>query len=194
MRGQAWHRLPRGAFVDCPGFGGAKAGVVESMRFQKTQSSRMLILNLGDGTATQEVTVYSELFDQHRKILADDAVLVIEAKVRSVRRGDDPDAVFMRINAEKIYDLTGARNRYARAVRLTCNGQSSGQKLKELLTPYRSGSCPVSVVYHNQRARCEIELGESWRVNLSDNLLQSLASWLSAENVQIVYHEQRVEY
>ena len=169
------------------------AGVVESMRFQKTQTSRMLILNLGDGTATQEVTVYGELFDQYRKILVDDAVLVIEARVRMVRRGDDPDAVFMRINAEKIYDLSGARARFARAVRLTCNGDSSGHKLKELLTPYRNGTCPVSVVYNNRRARCEIELGEAWRVNLNDNLLQSLAAWLSADNVKVVYTEQRAE-
>ncbi len=163
------------------------AGVVESMRFQKTQNSRMLVLNLGDGTATQEVTVYSELFDQHRKVLVEDAVLVIEAKVRSVRRGDEPDAVFMRINAEKIYDLSAARNRYARAVRLTCNGQASGQKLKELLAPYRNGSCPVSVVYHSPQASCEIELGDAWRVDVSDSLLQSLAAWLSDDNVKVVY-------
>ena len=167
------------------------AGVVEALRFQKTQNSRMLIIDLGDGTATHEVTVYSELFDQCRKILVEDAVLVIEAKVRNVRRGDDPDAVFMRVNAEKIYDLNAARNRYACGVRLICNGQSSGQKLKEVLAPYRNGNCPVSVVYHNQRASCEIELGEAWRVNLNDNLLQSLSAWLSADNVKVVYNEQR---
>ncbi|MDO8596478.1 MAG: hypothetical protein Q7R45_07625, partial [Sulfuricaulis sp.] len=126
-------------------------------------------------------------------IIVEDAVLVIEAKVRNVRRGggEEAEAVFMRINAEKIFDLSAARNRYARGVRLTCNGQSSAQKLKELLAPYRNGPCPVSVVYHNHDASCEIELGETWRVNLNDNLLQSLAAWLSEDNVKIVYNEQR---
>ncbi|MBI2290022.1 MAG: DNA polymerase III subunit alpha, partial [Betaproteobacteria bacterium] len=97
------------------------AGVVESMRFQKTQNSRMLIISLGDGTATQEVTVYSEIFDQCREIVVEDAVLVIEAKVRNVRRGggEEAEAVFLRVNAEKIYDLSAARNRFARGVRLT---------------------------------------------------------------------------
>jgi len=97
----------------------------------------------------------------------------------------------MRINAEKIYDLTAARNRFARGVRLTCNGQSSAGKLKELLAPYRNGRCPVSVVYNNHRASCEIELGDAWRVNLDENLLQSLAAWLSADNVKVVYDEPR---
>ena len=166
------------------------AGVVESMRFQKTQTSRMAIINLSDGTATQEVTIYAELFEEYRQIIVEDAVLVMEAKVRNVRRGggDEAETVFMRINAEKIYDLNAARNRYARGVRLTCNGQSSAQKLKELLAPYRNGPCPVSIVYHNRSASCEIELGDAWRISLHDNLLQSLAAWLTEPNVRIVYN------
>ena len=167
------------------------AGVVESVRFTKTKSSRMAIVALGDGSATQEVVIYGEIFDQYRKVVVEDAVLVMEVKVRSIVRGgqggDEMETAFTRISAEKIYDLEAARNRYARAVRLTCNGQSSAQKLKELLAPYRNGPCPVSVVYHNRNASCEIELGESWRVNLNDNLLQALGAWLSADNVKIVY-------
>ena len=170
------------------------AGVVESMRFQKTQNSRMAIINLSDGTASHEVTVYSEVFDQHRHMIAEDAVLVMEAKVRNVRRGggDEAETVFMRINAEKIYDLNAARNRFARGVRLTCNGQSSAQKLKEVLAPYRNGPCPVSIVYHSRDAMCEIELGDAWRINVNDNLLQTLGAWLSDRNVSIVYNQRTV--
>ncbi len=174
------------------------AGVVESVRFTKTRTSRMAIVALGDGSATQEVVIYGEIFDQYRKVVVEDAVLVMEVKVRNIARGgqggDDLETSFTRITAEKIYDLEAARNRYARGVRLTCNGQSSAQKLKELLAPYRNGPCPVSVVYDNHRASCEIELGDAWRVSLNDNLLQSLAAWLSADNVKIVYTEQRNGY
>jgi DNA polymerase-3 subunit alpha len=165
------------------------AGVVESVRFQKTQASRMAIINFSDGTPTQEVSVYGEVYEQYRQFIVEDAVLVMEAKVRNVRRGggDEAETTVMRINAEKIYDLNAARNRFARGVRLTCNGQSSAQKLKELLGPYRNGPCPVSIVYHNQSASCEIELGEDWRVSLHENLLQSLAAWLTEPNIAIVY-------
>jgi DNA polymerase-3 subunit alpha len=45
----------------------------------------------------------------------------------------------------------------------------------------------VSIVYHNQSASCEIELGEDWRVSLHENLLQSLAAWLTEPNIAIVY-------
>ena len=40
------------------------AGAVESIRFQRTQQGRMVVVILSDGTATQELTVYNEVFDQ----------------------------------------------------------------------------------------------------------------------------------
>jgi DNA polymerase III subunit alpha len=58
-----------------------------------------------------------------------------------------------------------------------------------MLAPYRSGRCPVSVVYSNRGAVCEIDLGESWRVSLHEDLIRSLHDWASPENVRIVYSE-----
>ena len=151
----------------------------------------MAIVTFSDGNSSQEVVIYGETYDQYRSIVVEDAVLVLEVKVRNITRsggGDEPETSFTRITAEKIYDLNAARNKFARGVRLTCNGQSSAQKLKELLAPYRNGSCPVSIVYHNRTASCEIELGDDWRISLNENLLQSLAAWLTEPNVEIVYN------
>jgi DNA polymerase-3 subunit alpha len=171
------------------------AGVVESVRIQRTQQGRMVILNLSDGTATQEVTVYNEVFDQYRDLAKEDAIIVVEAKVRSVRRsvGEEGEAVFTRITAERIYGLAGARSRFARAVRLSMNGQvssataASAQKLKTLLEPYRNGQCSVEVRYRNGGASVEMQLGDNWRVSLDDALMQSLNEWLRPENVEVMY-------
>jgi DNA polymerase-3 subunit alpha len=171
------------------------AGVVESIRFQRTQQGRMVVVNLSDGTAMQEVTVYNEVFDQYRDLVKEDAVVVIEAKVRNVRRsvGEEGEAVFMRIAAERIYDLAGARSRFARGVRLSMNGEVSqagaaaSATLKSLLEPYRNGPCPVAVCYRNGGASVEMQLGDNWRVNLDDALMKSLAEWLRPENVEVLY-------
>jgi DNA polymerase III subunit alpha len=171
------------------------AGVVESVRFQRTQAGRMVVVSLSDGTATQELTVYNEVFDQYRDTVKEDAVIVVEAKVRSVRRsvGEEGEAVFTRITAERIYDIAGARSRFARAVRLSMNGEASSAgaagsaKLKTLLEPYRNGPCAVEVRYRNGGASVEMQLGDNWRVNLDDALLQSLNEWLRPENVEVVY-------
>ena len=45
----------------------------------------------------------------------------------------------------------------------------------------------MAIEYANGDATCEIELPEEWRVSAADNLVQSLAEWVSRPNVEIVY-------
>ncbi len=162
------------------------AGIVHSLRTQMTRRGRMAVILLDDGNARVELTVFNELFEQHRHWLKEDQLLIIEGKV-----SHDDFSGSLRVAAERLYDLQGARNHFAKGIRLTCNGESAGGRLRELLTPYRSGNCPVSILYSNQAAMCEIDLGDAWRVNLHDDLIQALADWLKPENVKIIYHAGR---
>ena len=158
----------------------------------------MGVIVLDDGNARVELVVYSELFDANRNWLKEDQLLVVEAKVSS-KGGNEENGGGLRISADKLFDLAGARSRYAKSMQLHCNGLSNAVKLRDLLAPYRntgdpntnSGNntryCPVLVIYRNQNAACEIELGEAWRVSLHDNLLQSLSAHFQAENVRVVY-------
>jgi DNA polymerase-3 subunit alpha len=158
------------------------AGIMHSLRIQMTRRGRMAIILLDDGKARVEVTVFNELFEQHRHWLKEDQLLIVEGKV-----AHDEFSGSQRIEAKNVFDLQTARNIYARGLRITCNGSSSGLKLKEVLAPYCRGRCPVQVVYYNRGAACEIDLGDDWRVSLHDDLIESLAKWVKPENVQIVY-------
>jgi DNA polymerase-3 subunit alpha len=165
------------------------AGIVVSLRTQMTRRGKMLILLLDDATAQVEVVIFNELYEQNRQLLKDDALLVIEGKVN---RDDYSGGV--RVTAERIYDLAGARTRFAQGLSLSCNGQchaqtNSGRKLAELLSPYKveEGGCPVWVEYHHPNASCRIRLGDDWRVRLDDRLLESLGGWLKPEAVSVIY-------
>jgi DNA polymerase-3 subunit alpha len=158
------------------------AGVVNALRMQQSRRGRMAIVQLDDGTARVEVTVYNELFEASRSLLKEDQLLVVEGRPQS-----DEFTGGIRIAADKVYDLAAARGRFARGVHLVCNGESSGVRLRELLSPYKQGSCPVSIVYSNDGAQCRIDLGDEWRVKLDDELIRSLGAWLRPENVQILY-------
>ena len=173
------------------------AGVVMGVRIQNTSSGRMGIITLADDSDSNEVIFFGEIFDKFRQKIREDELLVLEVQLRArggggrmvngeYESGAEARASIRAVNA---LDLTEARNRFARGVRIVCNGSSSGGRLRDLLAPYRSGRCPVSVVYSNRGAVCEIDLGENWRVNLHDDLIHSLSEWLSPENVKIVYNE-----
>jgi DNA polymerase-3 subunit alpha len=147
------------------------------------------------------MVIYSELFDTLRSSLKEDQLLLVEAKVFT-KGGDEESGGNLRIIADKLYDLADARSRHAKSMKLNCSGLSNTGKLKELLAPYRMNSslgstdknindnrsyCPVSVTYRNQGAVCELELGDAWRVNLQDGLLQSLSAHFQTENVRVIY-------
>ena len=165
------------------------AGIIVSQRIQMTRRGRMGVLVLEDSYARLELTVFNELYEQHRHWLKEDTLVVVEGKVSKSMFDDSEN---LRISAEKLFDLQKAREQFARALKITCNGQSSGEKLRALLTPHLKGSCPVEIEYHNQNAVCEILLGEDWKVHPRDELYASLAEWLQPENVRFQYsHEQR---
>ncbi len=158
------------------------AGVIYAIRTQMTRRGKMAFVTLDDGSGRQDIAVYSEMIDAHRDLLREDQLLIVEGKVSK-----DDYSGGLRVAVDKLMDLTAARTRFAKTMRLNCNGTSNAAQLKELLAPYRNGGCPVRIAYRNAGAACELELGEGWRVQLHDNLLKNLKERLREENVQVVY-------
>ena len=164
------------------------SGMVVSARTAMTRRGKMSIVTLDDGTAQLEVSVYNELWEASRGLIKEDRPLVVQGRVSK-----DEFTGGFRVVAEKLHDLAGARARFARAIRLSMNGAASvaggaaTRKLKELLGPYRNGSCAVRVCYRHGEAVAELRLGDEWRVSPDDTLIASLRDWLQPENVEVVY-------
>jgi DNA polymerase-3 subunit alpha len=162
------------------------AGIIVQLRTQTSRRGKMAFVTLDDGRDRPEIVIYNETFDANRHLLREDAVLVAEVKVQQ-RVGEDGQVQGLRIIADAVYDLAGARRKWARALRLSCNGSSSAQRLFDLIEPFRRGHCPVTIDYRNQASGGDIELGSDWRVNLDEHLLVGLREWLAPENVTVVY-------
>jgi DNA polymerase-3 subunit alpha len=158
------------------------AGIVSALRTQMTRRGKMAFVTLDDNTAAVEVAVFNELFDSNRRLLAEDQLLVVEGKVVH-----DDYSGRLRVTADKVFDLAGARGLFAKAMRLSLNGESNAARLMDVLEPYRGGACPVIVYYKSESAACELVLGEGWKVQLHDGLLQTLREWLSPANVSVAY-------
>ena len=126
--------------------------------------------------------MFNELFEANRTKLKEDQVLIVEGKV-----SEDGFTGGLRIVAEQLLDRPAALAKFARELRLSCNGGSDAQRLLSLLKPYVNGSTAVTVEYHNQCARGEIELGDAWKVTLDEHLLSALREWLDPESVDIVW-------
>jgi DNA polymerase-3 subunit alpha len=158
------------------------AGVIYGVTMRNSRRGRMAILTLDDGTARVEVVVFGELFNAKRAMIQEDQVIVLEGKVQN-----DEFSGGLRVTAEKLMDLSEVRSAYAKALRLSINGQADAAKLRALLAPYTGGPCAVSIRYRNEQGECDIRLPDDYRVRISAPLLASLGEWLSEKNVEVVY-------
>lgn len=165
------------------------AGVVMDVRVRMTQRGKMAIVTLDDAVARVEVVVGGEVLAEHAHLIKEDQLLVVEGRI-----SHDDFSGGNRVNVRKLFNLPAARSHYASMLKIACNGQSDAAKLTSILAPYRKGEasdqklCPVKIEYHNKSSQASLMLGDSWRVELQDDLIRHLEGWLSKENVKILYN------
>ena len=165
------------------------SGVVESVRIQKTNNGRMLVVTISDGYGSEEVVLYDEFLDRFRDIVKEDSIIVFEAKLRSYRRGGDSDEVTVvtRVSAENVFSLASVREKFGKSLELRVRSGADPKKLKEILLPYRDGLLPVKVKYESSSGTAEIDLGEDWKIRPEDALFQDLSGWLNPDDFGLVY-------
>jgi DNA polymerase III subunit alpha len=162
------------------------AGIVTALRVQTSRRGKMAFVTLDDGKGRAEVMVYSETFDAVRPLLREDQLVIMDIRVMQ-RMTDDGEAQGLRIIAESVFDLAAVRQRWAKGLRIACNGNASAERLAEILAPFRPGKLSITVRYINERIGGEVALPEAWHVAPDDALIDRLREWLAPENVQVVY-------
>ncbi len=168
---------------------GRVAGLVVELRTRQTKQGRMMgFATLDDKTARLEVAAFSKVFEQYREIFQNDALLVVEGSM-----GMDDFSGMLRVTAEKIYTFEQAREMFSHHLEINWNpaaemsGMAFINKLKEKLTPFTGGSCPVIIQYQSKQARATIKLGDDWRVKPTNELLSALQKITSRQDVSIKY-------
>jgi DNA polymerase-3 subunit alpha len=179
-------RFARGKLADLSPSRDARliAGVIAGVRTQMTQRGKIMIVTLDDGTATVDVTVYSELVEANKGLFKEDEFLAVMGKV-----SEDRFSGGLRISAEKVMDIAGARIQFGKKFWFSHSAPVDVNQMKELLTPYRSESgLPFSMRYTPEGVgSCDIFWPDDWRVLPADGLKQSLSERLGVKNAEVEY-------
>ncbi len=164
------------------------AGLVMAMRTRNTQSGgRIAFLVLDDRTGRIEVTLFTEAYKRFGHLVNQDQLIVVEGNL-----GYDDFSDGWRINADKVLDIGEVREAYARRLVLRMDheqlGNGSLDHLKQTLSTFRDGRCPVWMEYRNTDARAVLRLGDAWRVRPTDELIRRLGALSSGpDTVRIEY-------
>jgi DNA polymerase-3 subunit alpha len=170
-----------------PGKNVTVAGLVLEIRKRGNRTSFVL----DDRSARIEVTLFEDVFQQYRALVARDAILVVEGNLRFDDFVDD-----WRIAARRIMDVAQAREQYARRLVLRWPSAANGDgrrliaALEQALRPSRGGRCVVAIRYAGEAASANVLLGEEWCVRPSQDLIERLGQLVGREGVELVYAPQ----
>jgi DNA polymerase-3 subunit alpha len=166
-------------------FGGGKAVTVAGLIDEVKKRGPRVILVLDDRTGRLEVTLFEEIFQKHRELVAKDALVLVEGTLRFDEFSDA-----WRLSARRITELDHVREQQARRLVLKWPVRSDAAllgRLAEILQPWRPGPCPVTVEYTGSGASGALTLGAQWNVRASRELLENLEGLVGRGGVQLIY-------
>jgi DNA polymerase-3 subunit alpha len=176
---------PRPA-ADARGFGGGRNVTVAGLVLEIRRRGPRMTLLLDDRSGRMEVSLFDDVWQQHRQVIARDAILVVEGQLRFDEFIED-----WRINARKLTPIDELREREARRLLIRLPPAAAGerllQRLEETLRPCRGGSCGIAVHYIGEEARATLALPEEWSVRPTRALLEELAALVGRDAVRVMY-------
>jgi len=168
------------------GFGGGRSVTVGGLVLEVRRRGTRVTLLLDDRSGRLEVSLFEDLYQQHREILAKDAIVIVEGMLRFDDFIED-----WRLNAKRITPVDQAREQNARRIVIRWQARGDGgsflRGLESALQPFRSGSCAVMLHYSGSDARAAIALGDSWNVRPTRDLVERLTALAGRDAVRLVY-------
>ncbi|CAJ1885132.1 DNA polymerase III subunit alpha [Aeromonas veronii] len=163
------------------------AGLVIAARSMVTKrGNKMGIFTLDDRSGRLDVTLFSEALEKYEELMQKDRILVVSGQVSF-----DDFSCGLKMSARELLDINDARERFARAIRISLDEQRIDDRffprLCEILEPARAGVCPVQVNYRRPGSRVRLTLGTEWRVTPTDQLIDDLRVLLGRERVELVF-------
>lgn len=163
------------------------AGMLIRQRIIVTRKgNKMAVVALEDLTGVIEVTIFSQLYEQVKSSLTVDAIYLVRGNVE-----EDTYTGGVRIVADAIDSLTSIRDRFARRLKINLTGVNDANtwmnRIATVIQPYCGGRCEVMVNYQTEQANALLSLGETWKVKLTDELLEQLRELCHSDQFLIEY-------
>ncbi|HEY6516770.1 MAG TPA: DNA polymerase III subunit alpha [Steroidobacteraceae bacterium] len=168
-------------------FGGGKPVTVGGLVDEIKKRGPRFIVTLDDGTGRLEVTLFEDVYQKYRDVLAKDALALVEGMLRFDDFSDG-----WRLTAKRISDLRKTGEQQARRIDLTWPRDRPDTallqaRLAALLAAFRPGPCIVTIEFSGSAARGVLKLGPEWAVRATSELREGLEELLGHGSVDVKY-------
>ncbi len=173
---------------------GVITGMIVALRVIITKrGDKMAFVSLDDGYSRIEVSVFSDLYEQAKELLLKDNILIVQGDLEEDAAQENYQMV-----ALSICDVDMLRLDSLVAIKLRISAQQPMgfeiNKLRSLLLPHRGGDTSVELQYaKNEGISGTIQLGEDWKVSLSQELIDRLRALLGATSIIWEYNHYAIK-
>ncbi|HUX72850.1 MAG TPA: DNA polymerase III subunit alpha [Steroidobacteraceae bacterium] len=168
------------------GWSASKPTTVAGLVLEIRRRPNRVTLILDDRSGRLEVSLFEEVYQQHRDVIVKDAILVVDGLLRF-----DDFLEAWRLQAKSLIDIDRARERYARRLWLRWPDEFDGpqgmNRFEEILKPYLHGSCAVSVAITRSEYSGRVNLADAWAVRPARELLERLSALVGRDGWHLVY-------
>ncbi|WP_027589206.1 DNA polymerase III subunit alpha [Pseudomonas sp. RL] len=162
------------------------AGLIVNLRVMKNKKGdKMGFITLDDRSGRIEASLFADAFASNQALLQNDALVVVEGEV-----SHDDFSGGLRLRAKRVLSLESARTALAESLRLKVDHQMlQGERLRWMADLFKRhrGACPLTLDYTGSEARAQLQFGEAWQVDPTDNLIQALRDQFGRDNVFLHY-------
>ncbi|MCR3755984.1 MAG: DNA polymerase III subunit alpha [Sodalis sp. Psp] len=162
-------------------------GLVLSARVMMTKrGNRIGVCTLDDRSGRLGVMLFTDALEKYQHLLEKDRILIAQGQISFDDFSGGP-----KMTASELMDISEAREKYARGLAISLSDrQVDNQFLNRLrlsLEPHRFGTIPVHLYYQRQDARVRLCFGTTWRVILTNRLLNDLRTLVGNEQVELEF-------
>ncbi len=171
---------------------GIFAGIMVAMRVLNTRRGKMAFITLDNAMYRVEANLYSEKFNLYFSKLQKDNLLIVVGELSA-----DEFTGGCQIRVENLYEIAELRQATLAGIRLHLWERSLSKdaikSLHQLLREYRGGNTEIGISYTRTKGESgRLNLGDAWKVNPEQALLDQLTSRFGEDNIHYHYNTENL--
>lgn len=137
----------------------------------RRRGESMAFAQLEDATNRVEIALYREALNEFASVLIKDQIVIIEGALSP----DDFSGGFQ-VRVRHVWSMAQAIERFARGVHIQLENPVANlvDRLASSLKAVRLGLTPVRLLVRSHNARCELQLGDDWRIRVVPETIEAL--------------------
>ncbi len=163
---------------------------VGGLLLEVRKRANRVALTLDDRSGRMEVTLFDDVYQQHRDLIVKDAILLVEGQLRF-----DEFSEGWRLNGRRLLSIDQAREQQARRLLIhwprALGAAEPVTRLAELIKPFVGGACSVAIRLESASASGVLALDEQWSVRPARELIEQLGALVGRDRVRLYYGVQR---